>query len=185
MTSHKKKPIEPNTPVIFSDGTDIFNKIAKTYIKHDFGLFILAPSGSGKTYFVERQAKLHWIDGDYLWDITNADPLNDEWEPNFDLVQEINDRSDIITIQAKKLGFWIIGSSNHFLKPDAIVIPSWSIHKEFIKKRQQLNYDGGAKEEDFEAVIEHRDFIVSWEKQGVPRFESIDEAVVSLSPETS
>lgn len=39
-----------STPVIFADGTAFYNNLAKGYIRHDRGLFILAPSGSGKTF---------------------------------------------------------------------------------------------------------------------------------------
>ncbi len=113
------------TPVVFADGSAVYSKLAKTYRTHSKGLFILAPSGSGKSYFVNHQAVKNWIDGDLLWVVTGADYSNDTWDESLEQIMEINARSDIITEQAKKQGFWVIGSSNLFLQPDAIVIPDW------------------------------------------------------------
>lgn len=39
-----------DTPVIFSDGTEVYERLGREYIRHKRGLFILAPSGTGKTY---------------------------------------------------------------------------------------------------------------------------------------
>lgn len=165
-----------NTPVIFSDGTVFFNDLSKKYIRHGRGLFILAPSGAGKTYFVNKQEQKHWIDGDLLWPMANADKTEDGWNSSFELVMEVNNKSDVITHEAKKLGFWIIGSSNNFLKPDAIVLPDWSLHKKYIVGREMNVYDGGAKKEDFNGVKSHRAWIRKWKKQGVPCFLSVEEA---------
>ncbi len=129
-----------DTPVIFTDGTDFFDDLAEKYVRHNKGLFILAPSGSGKTYFVDRQTKKHWIDGDYLWPAANADLSSDEWSYDVAQVDGINAKSDVITNEAKKLGFWIIGSSNKFIIPDAIVLPPWDTHVEYVRKRQGDNY---------------------------------------------
>lgn len=176
---------DPQTPVIFADGTAFYADLSKKYIQHSHGLFILAPSGAGKTYFVSHQTESHWIDGDDLWPAAGADPTNDEWESDFALVQEINDRSDIITHQAKKLGFWIVGSSNHHLKPDAIVLPPWEKHVTYITNRESSHYDGGAKQADLQSVQEHRAWIAKWEDQGVPRFDSVDDAVAFLVSKTT
>jgi hypothetical protein len=171
---------------MFTDGKSVYSELAKQYITHDKGLFILAPSGSGKTYFVNHQSAVekHWIDGDLLWIATNADPTGDEWDDDPVLVQEINDRCDIITYQAKKLGFWIMGSSNSSLRPDAIVLPPWEKHIQMIRKREQCDYDGGAKEEDLNGVKAHRGWIARWEAKGVPQFSSIDDAVGALAPKS-
>lgn len=128
-----------------------------------------------KLTMCKNQQEKHWIDGDYLWQLTNADPLRDGWVHNFEAVMEVNNRSDVMTYQAKKQGLWIRGSSNSWLKPDAIVILDESVHKSFIEKRESGEYDGGAKEEDFEAVKRHDAFIMKWSYQGVPVFSSIQE----------
>lgn len=172
--------MDPDTPVIFTDGTSFYAELAKTYIRHAKGLFILAPSGTGKTYFVDNQTEMHWIDGDYLWPAAKADLSDDSWNSNKEMVEGINIKSDVITYQAKKLGFWIVGSSNSFLKPDAIVLPDWETHKKYIRDREATHYDGGAKVEDYDGVLAHRDIIARWEKQGVPCFKSIQEAAADL-----
>lgn len=170
-----------NTPIIFSDGTEFYAQLAKKYIKHSSGLFILAPSASGKTYYINNQKDNDWIDGDYLWPATNADLSSNEWNAKLEDVYEINRRSDIITYQAKKLGFWVIGSSNESLKPDAIVILPWETQLEYIKKRESKDYDGGATTADIESVRNHRHTVSLWQDKGVPSFESIDEAVNFLT----
>ncbi|HMH70355.1 MAG TPA: hypothetical protein VK502_03060 [Candidatus Saccharimonadales bacterium] len=169
------------SPVIFADGTEFYTALASIYKTHPRGLFILAPSGTGKTYFVTAQREKHWIDGDYLWPATNADLNTDEWNNDQESVEEINRRSDVITAQVKKLGFWVVGSSNDSLKPDAIVIPPWRTHREYIRKREGKEYDGGAKSEDFKAVLAHRKIIKKWQKKGVPCFNSIEEAADFLA----
>lgn len=178
-----KASVSIDTPVVFADGTSVYTELSKTYIRHDKGLFILAPSGVGKTYFVSKQAgdAKHWIDGDTLWVVTNADPTDDEWDDDFSLVQAVNARCDVITHQATQLGFWVMGASNQFLKPNAIVIPDWSTHIGYIKQREGGDYDGGAKEKDLEALKSHIKWIKHWEAEGVPCFRSIEDAVASLT----
>ena len=171
------------TPVIFADGTSLYNELSQTYIRHNSGLFILAPSGTGKTHFVEHQKQKHWIDGDLLWTMTGADYTNNEWDNNLDDIFEVNGRSDIITHQAKKLGFWIMGSSNLFIKPDAIVIPEWQTHLKYLRKRQSGFYDGGATTEDLEGLKTHIDWITQTWKGTSPFFTSIEDAVDHLSKE--
>ena len=173
--------VNKNTPIVFSDGTEFYAQLAKKYIKHSSGFFILAPSASGKTYFINNQKDNDWIDGDYLWPATNADLSSDEWNINLEDVYENNRRSDVITYQAKKLGFWVIGSSNESLKPDAIVILPWETQVEYIKKKESMTYDGGATMADVESIRKHRQIVSLWEDKGVPCFESIGEAVDFLT----
>ena len=169
------------TPVIFSDGTKVYDKLSETYVKHDSGLFILAPSGTGKTYFVNHQKQYDWVDGDLLWVVTGADYSNDEWDESLEDIMEINGRSDIITQQAMKQGFWILGSSNLFLQPNAIVIPDWDTHLSYISNRESTTYDGGATSDDLDGLKSHIAWITSsWEGK-VPFYKSIEEAVESLT----
>lgn len=174
-----KNLIPSKTPLMFSDGSKVYNKLKKEYKTHKKGFFILAPSGAGKTYFIKNQKAKNWIDGDILWEATNAHP-REEWWLNMDSIIEADQKSDIITSQAKKIGFWIMGASNCWLKPDAIVIPSWSKHKKYIKIREENHYDGGAKSDKLQQVISHRKEILEWAKKGVPKFESIEDAVKYL-----
>ena len=84
-----------NSPVIFTDGTEFYKKLAAEYVRHDSGRFILAPSGSGKTYFINGQTTKDWIDGDYLWPAAGADLSSGNWGDGD--VEMINIKSDIIT----------------------------------------------------------------------------------------
>lgn len=167
-------------PVIFADGTEAYDSLAQTYTQHDSGRFILAPSGSGKSYFVNNQAAKNWVDGDHLWVTTGADYSNDEWNESFEDIMEINARSDVITHQAKKQGFWVIGSSNLFLQPDAIVIPEWETHLKYISSRETGNYDGGATTDDLDGLKAHIQWIKETWTNKVPFFNSIEDAVKFL-----
>lgn len=164
--------LDPNTPIIFADGTEVYKKFGETYIVHKRGFFILAPSGSGKTYYINSQKDKHWIDGDELWMATNAHPDNAWWTAGdaSPLLREVDFRSDLITYQAKKLGFWIMGASNLWLKPDAIVLPDWEQHKKYIASREQNNYDGGATTGKLQQVIEHRERIKKHAESEIPEF---------------
>jgi hypothetical protein len=175
-----KKPTATITsgdmPVVFSDGTAIYNTLAETYKLHKKGFFILAPSGTGKTYYINHQDQKDWIDGDILWSVTGADFNDETWGDTFEDVLEINARSDVITHQAKKQGFWVLGSSNMFLQPDAIVLPTWETHLAYIKTREQNNYDGGATSSDVTGVQNHRRWIEKTWSDKVPIFKSIEAA---------
>src|SRR5258706_13488429 len=107
-------------PVKYVDGKDIFEKYLEEYVVHDRGLFIFGPSGSGKTYFVKNQTEKHWIDGDQLWYETGAQPEESWWTMGLDTIQEVDQRCDVITMYAKKLGLWIIGANQYYIRPDAI-----------------------------------------------------------------
>ena len=105
--------LDPKAPLVFADGSEIYKKFAKEYITHKRGFFIMAPSGAGKTYFIKAQKEKHWIDGDAFWEAANAHPRGAWWLEPLAVVDEIDQRSDVITAQAKKLGFWIMGASNN------------------------------------------------------------------------
>ena len=171
------------TPLIFTDGTKFYKKLGKEYVRHKRGLFILGPSGVGKSHFYRNQKKgeRHWIDADRLWRWSKAMPKGAWWE-TFELIKEVESKCDIITHEAKKQRFWLIGSSNNWLRPDAIVIPHWQTHVKFIKKRE-LNFDGGARStpKELAQVMRHRAEILLWAKKGVPKFGSVDEAVQYLT----
>jgi hypothetical protein len=157
---------------MFADGTEVYKKFADKYITHSKGFFVLAPSGTGKTHYIKSQSEKHWIDGDELWMATNAHPNNAWWTTGdaSSSLREVDFRSDLITLQAKKLGFWVMGASNLWLRPDAIVIPDWEQHKQFIAKREQNNYDGGATTDRLQQVINHRERIQRHAKSDVPEF---------------
>lgn len=161
-------------------------ELDQKYIQHKEGFFIMAPSGAGKTHYVNHQkensdGKRDWMDGDSLWQRSGAHPDREWWLESGETMDEIDRRSDIVTAEALKKGFWILGASNIWLKPDAIVIPNWERHVEMIKHRETHNYDGGAKSDRLGQVQGHREWIMRWTKKGVPVFESMEEATGALA----
>ncbi len=171
-------------PVIFVEGTAYYKELAHKYTRHENGLFILAPSGVGKTHFCNAQKELHWIDGDELWLGSGAQPPLEEeyWNQGVEVIERVEQRSDVVTADAKSQGFWIMGASCYWLKPDAVVIPDWETHVAYIKHREENNYDGGMKSDQLEQVQRHINIIKNWHKHhNVPMFLSIEEAVSSLT----
>lgn len=172
--------LEQNTPVVFTDGSNVYNELKKKYITHNRGLFIYGPSGVGKTYFIKHQKEPNWIDGDILWESCNAFPKGDWWNLSGEEIDTIERRADVITEQAKKLGFWIIGASSVNIIPDAIVIPDFETHFKYIKYREENNYDGGIKSDDIEKIKRNRDYFSRFKENGVPIFPSVNDAVTYL-----
>lgn len=171
----------PSTPLVFSDGTALYEELGKKYIQHKQGFFILAPSGAGKTHFIQHQKEAHWIDGDEVWMMAKAHPEGEWWLEDVSVIDEIDQRSDVVTVEVKKLGFWLMGASNYWLKPDALVIPDWETHQKYITEREKNNYDGGATSKDLERVKKSREWMLRWEKEGVPVFTSVEFAVNHLT----
>jgi hypothetical protein len=151
------------------------------YHVHPTGFFVVAPSGSGKTYFVSGQEERHWIDGDELWIAAGAHPDRAWWTEDMETILAVDQRSDVITAQARRLGLWVVGASNYWLVPDAIVLPDWSVHREYIRNRQIHDYDGGATEEDIHLVWEHRQYLLKLaQDESVPVFPSVQAAAAFL-----
>jgi len=166
---------------IFCDGEKVLKKFQKKYVVHKKGFFILGPSGCGKTYFVKNQKKKDWIDGDELWMATNAQPEDAWWTQGLEVINEVEQRCDVITKQAKKNGLWIIGASNFWLMPDAIVLPDLKTNKKYIIHREKTGYDGGAKSDAFGQLIKHRNYMKKLAKENkIPVFKTIEEAVSYL-----
>jgi hypothetical protein len=173
-------------PVVFADGSKYYQDLGKKYVQHSKGLFILAPSGAGKTHFCKSQTEQHWIDGDELWMGAKAHPDGAWWLEPMEVMNRVDQRSDIITMEAMTQGFWIMGASSNWLKPSAIVIPDWDTHVSYIKHREENDYDGGAKTDRLDQVKSHIEFIKRWHTDhGVPMFNSVDDAVESLTENLS
>lgn len=177
-----------STPLIFTDGTKFYEDLSKKYISHKKGYFILAPSGVGKSHYYrnQKEGEKHWIDADRLWRWSRAMPLGPWWEESGEICDQVDQQCDITTMHAKKLGFWMLGASNFWLEPDAIVIPEWETHVGYIKMREK-NYDGGAKSdpESLERVKRHRKWIQQWAEKGVPEFKSVEDAINYIQKEYS
>lgn len=150
------------------------------YKSHSKGFFILGPSGCGKSHFIRAQQELDWIDGDEIWTASGAHPERAWWLEELPVIEAIDARSDTVTKKAKERGLWIIGASNNWLPPDAIVIPDWEEHKRMIRYREEHAYDGGATSDRLDQVLSHRAWIAEWEAKGVPRFATVAEAAQFL-----
>lgn len=170
-------------PVIFSNGNDFFEELAEKFPQHSKGLFIMTPSGAGKTYFCKHQIAPHWIDGDDLWLQSGAQPEIEWWNGGVPMIERVEQRCDIITAAAKDMGFWIMGSVNFWLKPDAIVIPEWDTLVSRIRKRQNSGeYDGGLTDSHLDQLRTHISIIEKWPTlHDVPKFKSIEDAVSTLA----
>lgn len=143
--------------LIFSSDKGPYDAFLEKTISHKKGYFILAPSGTGKTYYIKNiQKETHWIDGDALWQSTGAHPDTDWWNQGLDVIKQVDARSDIITAQAKACGLWVMGASNNWLRPDAIVLPDWKTNVQYIKHREKNNYDGGLKSDGLVQLKSHR-----------------------------
>ena len=171
---------DESTPLVFTDGTDTYNEFKKTYITHKKGFFIYAPSGTGKTHYINKQKEKHWVDGDIIWSACKALPNGQWWTWSSKEIDSIERRVDIITEQAKKQGFWIMGASCVNILPDAIVIPDWETHLKYIKHREKNNYDGGLKSDDLDKIKGFRNYVLRFKKLGVPVFKSVEDAVSYL-----
>lgn len=174
--------LDENTPLVFADGTSVYGQLAQEYNTHKKGFFIIAPSGAGKTYFIDHQETKDWIDGDTLWMATNAHPRGEWWLKDLDGINEIERRSDVITTQAKRLGFWIIGVDCYSILPDAVVIPDLETHKQYLQIRtDDPNNDGGHTIDRLDNVLRARKYMESFAEKGVPIFKSMEEAASYLS----
>ncbi len=174
--------LDENTPLVFTDGTAVYKRLASEYKTHKKGFFILAPSGAGKTYFVDHQETKNWIDGDTLWMATNAHPRGKWWLKPLEAINEIERRSDVITTQAKRMGFWIIGVDCYSILPDGVVIPDLETHKEYLQIRtDDPNNDGGQAIDRLDGVLRARKYMESFAEKGVPIFKSVAEAANYLA----
>ncbi len=180
MSSYYKNLYNEETPLVFTDGTEIYNDLKKEYVTHTKGYFIYGPSGVGKTHYINQQKVKNWIDGDLLWSAAKAFPNDDWWNRLPEEIDTIERRADVITEQAKKQGFWIIGASSVNVVPDAIVMPDFDTHLEYIKYRENHHYDGGMKSDDLEKIKHNREYFLRFAKDGVPVFKSVDEAVLYI-----
>ena len=119
-----------------------------------------------------------------MWCDAGAQPQPETkwWDKGLDVINRVEQRCDIITADARDKGFWIMGSVNYWLKPDAIVIPDWETLTKQIKMRQEGDYDGGLTENHHEQLKNHIKVIEEWNtKHGVPRYSSVQEAVGALT----
>lgn len=124
----------------FSDGTDTYNEFNKKYIRHETGNVILAPPGSGKTTYINKQKgdKKNWIDSDDLFGING---LNIGWENTTNETLAYL-RADYMLEQSKLYGYKIIGALFYKYIADAVVIIPLDQHIIYTSLRNDLdNYN--------------------------------------------
>ena len=126
----------------FTDGSNVYNDFDNEYNQHKKGFVILAPSGTGKTTFVNNQIgiKKNWIDTDILF---GPKSLNIDWMNSKNKVEEKLSylRADYMLEQSKLYGYRIIGSLFYKYKADAIVLIPLNKHIEYVKLREDLDID--------------------------------------------
>ena len=127
-------------------------------------MIILAPPGSGKSFFVEHQpSSSFWIDQDVFlsqigWDLGKGCYDQDK------LLE-----ADQILTKEKKQGRHIIGSIFWDYIPDAVVLLPLEIHQQYVSLRPDLSWN---------QVVNVREFLEAHITQhNIPRFSSIQEAV--------
>ena len=143
------------------------------------------PRPRAKTHFCKHQAQPDWVDGDSIWGESGADPFPFQWwKDGLHTIQRVSQRCDVITADAVDRGFWIIGSTNYWLQPNAIVVPPRDILIRNIEKRGQADhqYDGGLEKDQFHQLERGIAWLRSkWLPLGVPEFESIERATQGLA----
>lgn len=119
----------------FEDLTDTYLKLLKKPTTRQRGASIIMPSGSGKSYFIDRQPIGEFIDCDPLTWFTNAQPKGSNTCPwNWDdHLKIICLQVDQVVALAKKKGFWIMGATWwNGDQVDAIVILNETTHRNWL-----------------------------------------------------
>lgn len=126
---------------MFSNGNKIYKKFDKDYTKHKRGYVIIAPPGSGKSYFVRNQSKdrkKDFIDGDIL-----LSQLGVNWKlgkfPDPDFILSYK-RADLMLEQSRQYGYRILTSTFFEFNGDALVLPKIKDHKKLVEKRKDLSW---------------------------------------------
>ena len=138
------------------------------------GAIILAPPGSGKSWYVQNQDIQEWIDQDKL--ITNLGLVWSNKEENPDLFRKQYKHIEELTFWISyHFGFKIMGSLFWNAPPDAIVLLPLAKHHAFVLKRSDLKW---------ERVLEIRSTLLNIaSKHNVPVFDSLELAVLFVDQE--
>ena len=155
----------------FTDGKDVVDEFNSLYKKHKKGCVLLAPPGSGKSYFVNKQTDKDWIDSDI---IMGKKSLNVQWNNKSGSIDEKLGymRADYMLEQCKMYGYKIMGSLFWEYKADAMVILPIKQHRLYIEKRKDLNNNSLNKMRQL--------FKNHAKKNNIPIFNSIEKAIKYL-----
>ena len=108
---------------------------------HWQGRSVIMPSGSGKSYYVEKQKRIEWLDADpIMWAVGAMPPPKGKdksgltWEKNAD---EIMKRCDKVTELLKKKRLWVMGATYWNIKKiDAIVVLPKKLNKKYLAAKE-------------------------------------------------
>ena len=113
---------------------------------HWQGRSVIMPSGSGKSYYVQKQNKTEWLDADpIMWAVGAMPPPNGKdrsgltWEKDGD---DIMKRCDKVTELLKKKRLWVMGATWWDIKKvDAIVVLPKALNKKFLAAKENAFAD--------------------------------------------
>ncbi len=157
---------------------------------HWHGRSIIMPSGSGKSYFVEKQSKMEFLDADpILWAVGAMPPPTGKgknlsglsWDKDGD---EIMKRCDKVTRLLKQKNLWIMGATWWNIKlVDAVVILPKELNKKYLDAKDDA-FDDDYYEKELAPYIKN---ILRPEakKNNVPIFKSIGKVVDHIKKENN
>lgn len=116
------------------------------------GIIVFAPPGSGKSTFVASHHQ--WVDVDMLADELNLHTLH--WEQKHTKRAKHYKTIDAWLSVMKRLGFAALGSLFWDYVPDVIVIIDEAVHKKYVSKRDDIEWDD---------VKEKREFLIQLAKR--------------------
>lgn len=99
------------------------------------GVLVLAPVGSGKTYWLRKINNTKWLDGDTLLKKENIKNFHYYWYSD----NKIRERNEINNIFEKYMsdGYNILYSGNpEYMKYDILIIPDKFVRKERLDNRK-------------------------------------------------
>lgn len=140
---------------------------------HDKGFVIIAPPGSGKSFWVRKHQK-DWVDADEIF--KDLGIHTKEWHSTKHTEKEEEKHyrvCDQYLSIMKRAGLKIIGSLFWEYKADAIVLIDKNTHKSYVNKRNDL---------EWKSVEEIATFLKKFsKKKAIPVYTTIDDAAVSKS----
>ena len=157
---------------------------------HWHGRSIIMPSGSGKSYFVEKQSKMEFLDADpIMWAVGAMPPPTGKdknlsglsWDKNDD---EIMKRCDKVTRLLKQKNLWVMGATWWNIKlVDAVVILPKELNKKYLDAKDDA-FEEDYYEKELAPYIKN---ILRPEakKSNVPIYNSIGEVVDYIKKENN
>ena len=137
--------------------------------RHASGYIILGPPGIGKTTFVGEHPHT-WIDADNIF--SDLGIHTEDWHLSEHTASEQQlhyEECDRALERMRACGFWVIGSLFWDVKTDAIVLLNKSVHAEYVKQREDLDW---TRVEEIVQVLADMA-----QEKAIPVYDTIDAAV--------